>query len=110
MSTIDAQVCKIIGTTGDTVEVFRSSYSDGEIKVVLSNDSPTAANVQVTVSVTYSYFNYVETITYSGKVLAQPLGSSEVSIAVPETINKRGAEYKFSSYSIISVTGNKCDN
>lgn len=105
----NAQVCKISGTNGDTVEVFSSSYSDGKIDISLSSDSQSAANVTVSVSVVYRYSSSkTETKTFTQKVLAQPSQSTPVSISVPQQIKVGNLTYEFDSYSVDSVTGVKC--
>lgn len=103
-----AQTCRISGTNGDTIEVFESSLNGNTINVTLSSDSQSAANVEVTVEVTYvNKYNLSskETQTYSKKCLARPSQSTLVSITVPETINNT---FTLSDYKVKSITGVKC--
>lgn len=107
----NAQVCKISGTNGDTIEVFASNYDDGNIEITLSNDSQISANVTINVSVTYkNKNNRTETRTYTTKALAKPLQTTIASVKVEKEITINKFSYEFLSYSIDSVTGVKCSN
>ena len=105
-----AQTCRISGTNGDTIEVFESSLSGNTINVTLSSDSQSAANVEVTVEVTYTRPTYGEkdTRVFSKKCLARPSQSTLVSITVPETIEVKGWKSELSGYTVKSITGVKC--
>ncbi len=105
----NAQVCKISGTNGDTIEVFASNYNDGKIEITLSSDSQVAANVTVSISVVYkNKFNQSETRTYTSKALAKPSQSTIVNIQIAKEITKNNLTYEYQSFSVDSVTGTKC--
>lgn len=108
---INAQTCKIQGTY-DTIEVFSSSYDaeSGTINVTVSSDSSTPANLTITVEVTYEdSFQRITTNTYAEKFLAKPGQSTICKVSVPNIINKNGIKYNYSSYTIKSLTGVKCE-
>lgn len=104
------QTCQIKGTY-DTVQVFSKNYNpaSGILSVTVSSDSPSAANLQITVTTTYKYFNYSETRTYSENFLAQPNTSTLCEVRFPSSFSQDGREYKLDSYEITSLTGVKCE-
>lgn len=108
----DAQVCNIKGTY-DTIEVAYDSYDAGTntLSISVNSDSPFAANITATVSVTYKCNNNNQTKkeTYSGKFIANPSTSTKFDLTgVPSTIKEGYSTYTLSNYSI-SLSGNKCE-
>lgn len=105
--TANAQICRIAGTN-DTIELFDSSHAGNVIKMTFSNDSRSAANVSVVITVTYRCNNLTITRTYKKKALIQPLQSTEVSVIIKESIIEDNRTYNFESYTVDSITGTKC--
>ena len=101
-----AQVCKIKGsTTNDNVEVY--SYvlvnNNSAVNVTVGNDSQnTAANVTVTVKITYEY-GY--TLQFTGRGLAKPNGTTDIVVPIKATHNNN----KIKTVEVISITGTKCE-
>lgn len=107
--TANAQICRIAGTN-DTIELFDSSHAGNVIKMTFSNDSRSAANVSVVITVTYRQPQNPTPITrtYKKKALIQPLQSTEVSVIIKESIIEDNRTYNFESYTVDSITGTKC--
>ncbi len=109
---VNAQTCQIKGTY-DTVQVFSKLYdaSTGNLCVTVSSDSPSAANLQLTVSVSYKDpYNRVETRTYNENFLAQPNTSTACNISIPSTLVIYNNTYTMQEYKITELTGVKCEN
>lgn len=109
-ATVNAQTCKIVGSTDNSsIEVINEYWEkDSTYAVFLSNDSSTiAANVTVTIEVTYKYGSATKTAQFSGKCKVIALGETKCQIPVPPTLSSN-SNYKADSASIISITGNKC--
>lgn len=107
---INAKICRISGTSGDTIEDFGSSHSTNNIAVTLSSDSKSGANVKVTVKVTYKYIYGTTTITrsYTAPLLAMPLQTTICNIGIADKVTENGLTYEYQSHEIESITGVKC--
>lgn len=97
-----------IGETNDTVEAQSVELKgNSQVCVSLGNDSGSnAANVCVTVEVTYKWGNRVNTKTYEGKALVLPQSTTTVTIPISES--NGGSDYTPHSVKIVSLTGSKC--
>lgn len=107
----DTKVCQISGTL-DTVEIFSDYYDSQNDKLIvsLSSDSQQAANVKITVEVTYKNINNsnTKTMPYTRPFLAKPSQSTVCEMTIPKSIVENGATYAFVSYKITGLTGTKC--
>ena len=84
-ATVNAQTCKIVGSTDNSsIEVINEYWEkDSTYAVFLSNDSSTiAANVTVTIEVTYKYGSATKTAQFSGKCKVIALGETKCQIPV----------------------------
>ena len=106
----NAQVCNISGDSdGGTVEV-QSCYIQGDKVIVnLINDSKDiAANVEVTVKVTYTNYGYSETKDYKGK--GTSIARVPLQIEIPISSTYPGKDnYVATSVIVTGVTGSKCN-
>lgn len=104
---VHAQVCKIKGTY-DTIEVARDSYNpqNNTLSLVVNSDSQHAANLTVTVKVTYiKNRSKSKEETYSEKFIANPSVSTKCDLTIPNTIDQN---YELKEYKI-SLSGYKCE-
>lgn len=103
---LNAQVCKI-SDTGDNVEVFSATISDGHIvTVVVGNDSQDkSANVTVNVTVTYKGSSTSKEYTFTAKAIAQPNQTTEIKIDIPERDKQDRTPV---SAKVTQITGTKC--
>ncbi|MDE5567166.1 MAG: hypothetical protein K2J12_01865 [Muribaculaceae bacterium] len=111
-NTINAdEICRIKGTN-DTVEVFSKNYDSGlnTLTITFSNDGQSAANLTVSVKVTYKLENSTIRIskTYSDKHFANANGSSVLKMRIPNSINENNRTYTLEDFEIVSLEGNKC--
>lgn len=110
-NTINAdEICRIKGTN-DTVEVFSKNYNSDQntLTITFSNDGQSAANLTVTVKVTYkSPYGYTTSKTYSDKHFANANGSSVLEMRIPNSIKEGSMDYVLEDYEI-SLEGRKCD-
>lgn len=107
----DAKVCQISGTL-DTVEIFSDYYDAPKEKLIvnLSSDSQQAANVKITVEVTYKndIYNKKKTKTYTQPFRAEPAQSTVCEMLIPKSFKVDGYIYEYESYKITGLTGTKC--
>lgn len=108
------QTC-VISDNGDTVEAF-SAILDAQsntVEVTLGNDSKdTAANVTVTVEVTYRNPRYTgggktATAEYSGKTQVGPQSTKKMTLSISDSYDN-DKNYKAESVKVVSVSGSKC--
>lgn len=103
----NAQVCKIAGSSNDTVEVYSATLTDNDnyVEVTVGNDSNlTNANVTVKVEVTYGKYG---TQTFIGKGLARANSTTVIKVK----IDPRDASYnKYgpTSIEVTEISGTKC--
>jgi hypothetical protein len=104
----NAQSCVISGAAdGSTVEIQSCYLNDDNVIVNVINDSKDiAANVTVSVEVTYKYGNATKTCSYSGKEIS--LARVPTKIEIPITKEYPSAGYVANSVKAISVSGTKC--
>lgn len=107
------QAC-VISDNGDTVEAFSAIIDtrNNTVEVTLGNDSKDiAANVTVTVAVTYRNSLYVggktATTEYSGKTQVAPQSTQKLTLSISESYNN-DKNYKAESVKVVSVSGRKC--
>lgn len=104
-----AQICKISGTN-DTIEVFGANYNNGTIEIILSNDSKFGANVSIAVEVKYVNGKTTEVRSFQKKALAKPMQSTVVTMNVPTSVSALNNVLQYDSFTVKSISGNKCDN
>ncbi|MDE7154647.1 MAG: hypothetical protein K2O00_09450 [Muribaculaceae bacterium] len=102
----DTTICKI-GDNGDTVEAQSAEFvGNSKVCVSLANDSNfSAANVTVTIEVTYKYGGSKITKDYSGKIMVHPQSTATLNIPISENA---GSSYHPYSVKVISISGTKC--
>jgi len=103
---VTAQVCRI-SNSNDNVEVFSCYLTENNsiVSVTVGNDSQdNAANVTVTVEVTYRWGNATKTKTYTGRGLAKANTTTEIKISISPEIG----EYKAASAQAKQISGTKC--
>lgn len=97
------QMCTISGSN-DTIMVIDDSLSDSTVTVTVSNDSnDTSANVVVEICVTYKDRTQK---TFNGYGLVKPNAATGIQIPI-ETKNKKN--WEMSGYSVVKVSGTKCN-
>ncbi len=95
-----AQSCRI---DGGSIEVTGCSYDNGVVTVVVANDSPTSANVKLTVRVHYGAKTKDYPSPYATYVSGNNPGK-EIKINVDKRFNNADASYA----EVVSITGTKC--
>jgi hypothetical protein len=105
----NAQSCAISGAEDESTVEVQSCYLSGDkvIVNVINDSKDIAANVTVSVTVTYKFGTLTKTENYSGKNIALARISTSIEIPVSKELS---ADTRFTAYSVTatSVSGTKC--
>lgn len=106
----DGEICKIKGSTDNSSVEIGTTYLDGTtVKGELLNDSE-STNANITIDVEGIYRSGAAKLTLCKQVrkISAHSQSTPFEVSFPVS-HPNNSNYKFSTYRIVSISGNKCE-